>query len=121
MPNMTLLMSNVAAAVDKTALSDYDIQLMRKYAQETRSDYCAGCSDICESSIAGEVPIGDVMRCLMYTRSYGNHKNAGDRFKKIPPKIREQMIDLDYASAEQRCPRKMAIGKLIREAVKELS
>ena len=121
MPNMTLLMSNVAAAVDKTALSDYDMQLMRKYAKETRSDYCAGCSDICESSIAAEVPIGDVMRCLMYARSYGNHKKAGDRFKNIPPKIRRQMIDLDYASAEQRCPRKMAIGKLIREAVKELS
>ena len=121
MPNMTLLMSNVAAAVDKTALSDYDIQLMRKYAQETRSDYCAGCSDICESSIAGEVPIGDVMRCLMYTRSYGNHKKASDRFKRIPQKIREQMIHFDYASAERKCPRKMAIGKLIQTAIKELS
>ncbi|MDH3876710.1 MAG: aldo/keto reductase, partial [Desulfobacterales bacterium] len=39
MPNMTLLMSNVAAAVDKTGLSAQDRQLMRKYAQETRSDY----------------------------------------------------------------------------------
>ena len=118
---MTLLMSNVAAAVDKTELSVHDLQLMRKYAQETHSDYCAGCSDICESALAGEVPIGDVMRCLMYARSYGNYKKAGDQFKKIPQKIREQMIHLDYASAERKCPRKMAIGKLIRTAIKELS
>ena len=121
MPNMTLLMSNVAAAVDKTGLSAQDRQLMRKYAQETRSDYCAGCSDICQPAVAAEVPIGDVMRYLMYARSYGNYKNASDRFKKIPQKTREQMIHLDYASAEQKCPRKMAIGKLIRTAIKELS
>jgi len=121
MPNMTLLMSNVAAAVDKIGLSAQDRQLLRKYAQETRSDYCAGCSDICQPAVAAEVPIGDVMRYLMYARSYGNYKNASDRFKKIPQKTREQMIHLDYASAEQKCPRKMAIGKLIRKAIKELS
>jgi predicted aldo/keto reductase-like oxidoreductase len=68
-----------------------------------------------------EVPIGDVMRYLMYARSYGNHKKASDHFKQIPQKIREQMIHLDYASAEQKCPRKMAIGKLMRTAIKELS
>ena len=121
MPNMTLLMSNVAAALDKTELSAHDIQLMRKYALETQSDYCAGCSDICESTLAGEVPIGDVMRCLMYARSYGSHKKASDHFKKIPEKIREQMIHFDYASAERKCPRKMAIGKLMRNAAEELS
>jgi len=121
MPNMTLLMSNVAAAVNKIRLSAQDMQLLRKYAQETRSDYCAGCSDICESAVAAEVPIGDVMRYLMYARSYGNHKKASDHFNKIPQKLREQMIHLDYASAEQKCPRKMAIGKLLRDAVEELS
>jgi hypothetical protein len=121
MPNMTLLMSNIAAAVDKIGLSAQDMQLLHKYARETRSDYCAGCSDICESAVAAEVPIGDVMRYLMYARSYGNHKKASDRFKKIPQQIREQMIHLDYASAQQKCPRKIAIGRLIRTAIKELS
>jgi predicted aldo/keto reductase-like oxidoreductase len=114
-------MSNVAAAVNKNKLSARDMQLLRKYAQETRSDYCAGCSDICEPAVVAEVPIGDVMRYLMYARSYGNHKKASDHFKQIPQKIREQMIHLDYASAEQKCPRKMAIGKLMRTAIKELS
>ena len=121
MPNMTLLMSNVAAAVDKIGLSALDRHLLRKYARETRSDYCAGCSRICESAVAGEVAIGDVMRYLMYARSYGNHKKASDHFKKIPQQIRKQMIQLDYASAEKKCPCKMAIGKLMRQAVEELS
>ena len=121
MPNMTLLMSNVAAAVNKTALSDRDMQLLHKYAQETQSDYCAGCTDTCQSVVAGKIPIGEVMRYLMYTRSYGNHKRARDLFDSIPQKIRAQMAEIDYSSAEAKCPRKMPIGHLMREAIKDLS
>jgi hypothetical protein len=31
------------------------------------------------------------------------------------------MMNLDYSSAEQKCPQKMAIGKLMQEALNELS
>jgi hypothetical protein len=31
------------------------------------------------------------------------------------------MVHLDYTLAEQKCPRKMAIGTLMKEAVEELS
>ncbi len=72
MPNMTILMSNVAAAYNRTKLSSQDLRLLRHYAQETGSDYCAGCTDLCESTIRSDVPIGDVMRYLMYCRSYGD-------------------------------------------------
>jgi len=121
MPNMTILMSNVAAALDKTKLSVRDIGLLRQYAQETRSHYCAGCADICESSVQGNVPVSDVMRCLMYARSYGNLQRAKTRFQKLPVITRRQITLTDYSLAEQRCPQKMAIGKLMREAVKEFS
>jgi predicted aldo/keto reductase-like oxidoreductase len=121
MPNMTILISNVAAALDKTGLSARDMGLLLQYAQETRSHYCAGCADICESSIQGNVPVSDVMRCLMYARSYGNRHRGKARFQKIPVNTRSQMTVTDYSLAEQRCPQKMAIGKLMREAVKELS
>jgi predicted aldo/keto reductase-like oxidoreductase len=121
MPNMTILMSNVAAAMDKTKLSIRDMELLRHYARETSSHYCAGCADICESSIQGDVPISDVMRCLMYARSYGDPQRAKIRFQKLPINTRRQMTLTDYSLAEQRCPQKMAIGKLMREAVKELS
>jgi predicted aldo/keto reductase-like oxidoreductase len=121
MPNMTILMANVAAAINKTKLSAGDTQLLRQYARETRSSYCAGCTDICESAVAADVPIGDVMRHLMYARSYDNRKRASHYLKKIPKERCRQMINLDYSLAEQKCPQKMAIGKLMQEALNELS
>ncbi len=121
MPNMTLLMSNVAAAVDRVSLSVQDMQLLRKYALETRSDYCAGCADICESAVRSGVPIADVMRYLMYARSYGSRQRAKCHFDRIPAKLIHRMAKLDYSSAEQKCPQKMAIGRLMRDAAQELA
>ena len=119
MPNMTLLMSNVAAAMDKTKLSTREMNLLQQYADETHSDYCTGCVDNCEPVVAGEIPIGDVMRYLMYARSYGDRQRARANFQKIPLRVRQQMKSVDYRPAERRCPRKMAIGRLMRVALEE--
>ena len=121
MTNMTFLMSNTAAALDKTRLSAIDTKLLRQYARETHADYCTGCTAICESAVDSTVPIGDVMRYLMYCRSYGDRDDAIAKFRKIPFGIRKYMADLDYSLAEQRCPQKMAIGSLMQEALEELS
>jgi predicted aldo/keto reductase-like oxidoreductase len=120
MPNMTQLMSNVAAAMDKTKLSAPERNLLQQYARETRSDCCSGCTAICESTVDDDIPIGDVMRYLMYARSYGDRHRGRKYFQEIPLNIRQQMEGVDYGPAEQRCPQKMAIGKLMREALKEL-
>ena len=116
MPNMTLLMSNVAAALDKTRLSARDNELLQQYASETRSAYCAGCTAICESSIEGKVPIGDVMRYLMYSNSYGDDEMATAGFDQIPKRIRTALNRLDYSRAEQKCPHGLPIARLMREA-----
>jgi predicted aldo/keto reductase-like oxidoreductase len=121
MPNMTYLMANVAAANNRTKLSRQDLSLLRHYAQETGSGYCAGCTDICESTITSDVPIGDVMRYLMYSRSYGDRYRATMHLNEIPETIRREMARLDYSLAEQKCPQKMAIGKLMREAINEMT
>ena len=120
MPNMSILMSNTAAALDKKTLASTDLELLRQYAQETRSDYCAGGTRICESNINTDVPIGDVMRYLMYSRSYGDRDYAAAEFKKIPGKIRRQMASVDYAGAEKSCPQQIAINKRMHEALDEL-
>jgi hypothetical protein len=117
MPNMTILKANVAAALNRTDLSRGDMGWLHRYARKTHSDYCAGCTAICESAVEPDVPIGDVMRYLMYYRSYGEYDYAAVRFKTIPDNIRLKLTDLDYSAAEQKCPQKMAIGKLMREAV----
>jgi hypothetical protein len=121
MPNMTILMSNAAAAMGKTQLSADDRNLLQRYARETYSDYCTGCTTICESAISGNVPVGNIMRYLMYSRQYGEHDHACERFRNIAPAIRQEMNELNYSLAEQRCPQKMQIGRLMREASKELS
>ncbi len=120
MPNITILMSNVAAAINRTKLSSHDKKMLHKYAQETRSDYCAGCTDLCESATNSIAPIGDVMRYLMYAHSHGDRDRAAGFFNRIPQRIRVEMANLDYTIAEQKCPQKMAIGKLMREAVRTL-
>jgi predicted aldo/keto reductase-like oxidoreductase len=121
MPNMTILKANVAAAMNKIKLSFQDMNLLQQYAKETHTDYCVGCSKICESTVNGRVPIGDVMRCLMYLRSYGERNHAYALFNGIPKKVREKITRLDYSLAEKRCPQQMAIGNLMREAFTELS
>jgi predicted aldo/keto reductase-like oxidoreductase len=121
MPNMTILMSNIAAAMDKTKLTASDMGLLRQFAQETRSYHCSGCADICESSIQEKIPVSDVMRCLMYARSYGNRERGRHQFKKIPLRTRRQMVVTDYSLAEQMCPQKMPIGNLMKAAVMEFA
>ena len=117
---MTLLMSNVAAALDKTQLSSRDNELMQRYANETRSAYCTGCTAICESCVEGEAPIGDVMRYLMYCNSYDDYELASAGFRKIPQKIRTRLAHLDYSMAERKCPQGLPIAKMMRDAKKKL-
>ena len=76
MPTMAILMANIAAAVDRTTLTDNDRQHLERYARETFSHYCAGCTQICQNAIAENVPVGDVMRYLMYARSYGDSERC---------------------------------------------
>jgi hypothetical protein len=121
MPNMSILMANTAAAMDKTKLSATDAELLQRYARETHTDYCAGCTGICESAIGEKAPIGDVMRYLMYCRSYGDRAHATAEYRKIPPKIRARLTGIDYSPAEKKCPQKMAITQLMQEAADELS
>ena len=121
MPNMSILMANIAAAVNRTELSVRDTDLLQRYARETRSGYCTGCTNICESAVKEDIPIGDVMRYLMYCRGYGDRHFAMTEFNKIPGKTRRRLAKTDYSEAEQRCPQNMAIGKLVEEAAIELS
>ncbi len=42
-------------------------------------------------------------------------------FNEIPPDVRARIPHLNYSMAEQRCPQRMPIAKLMREAVEELA
>ena len=121
MPSMALLSENTAAAVNKTRLSALDRETLNRYAQASAAGYCAGCTRICESAVAAPVPVGRVMRYLMYCRDYGNRDFARSRFRALPKETRAVMARVDYTAAEARCPQKMPIGRLMREASIELA
>jgi hypothetical protein len=121
MPSMALLSENTAAAVNKTKLSALDREALNRHAQAGSAGYCAGCTGICEPALAASVPVGRVMRYLMYGRSYGNRDFARSRFQSLSAHTRAIMARLDYTAAEARCPQKMPIGRLMREAASELA
>ncbi len=121
MPNMTVLLSNVAASSHRTGLSSDDLGLLKRHARETASEFCAGCAHICEPTVGGGVPISDVMKYLMYARSYGDRDLAASLFGRLPKTVRKKIVDSDYSEAERKCPQKMSIGKLMKEAAEELT
>ena len=105
MPNLTILSANVAAALDQTKLAREEFDSLRRYALETKSDYCAGCGKICQEAVGGAVPVNEVMRCLMYHRYYGEPELARHTFAGLPPEIRQRLTEVDFSQAEQACPK----------------
>ncbi len=115
MPNLTILATNAAAAVEKNRLSKSDRALLAQYARETSGDYCAGCVRLCSEALPTRVPISDVMRCLMYYHSYQDFELARSTFETLPAQTRALLTRLDFSNAEKSCPRKLPIGRLMRE------
>jgi predicted aldo/keto reductase-like oxidoreductase len=116
MPNLTILSANVAAALDRTKLAQDEFDSLRRYALETRGDYCAGCGKICQEAVGGAVPINEVMRCLMYHQYYGEPELARLTFAGLPEEVRQRLTAVDYSQAEQACPQGLAIAVLMRQA-----
>ena len=117
MPNLTIMAANAAAAADQNRLSQSDRVLLSRYAHETCGDYCAGCDRLCSEALAPKVPINDIMRCLMYFHSYQDDGLARNSFEALATETRALLTQLDFSEAERSCPRKLPIGRLVREAV----
>jgi len=116
MPNLTIMATNAAAAVDKTRLSQSDRALLAQYARETCSDYCAGCSRLCSEVLGIKVPVNDLMRCLMYVHSYQDLTLARATFEALPTQTKTLLAQLDFNEAERSCPRNLPIGRMMKEA-----
>ena len=121
MNTMTILKANTEAAVKQARMTASDRRCFEAEAQATAANYCAGCTATCQSMLTAAVPVGKIMRCLMYARSYGDHFRAHVEFHDIPASARARLATLDYSAAERQCPQNMPIGRLMAEAVEELS
>jgi predicted aldo/keto reductase-like oxidoreductase len=115
------LIANAGAAARWQSLRAADLQALWSLARATSHGYCTGCAALCEASVAPGVPIADVMRYLMYARSYGDRARAREAFAALPAAARDAMLRQDYAQAEARCPQRIPIGALMRSAGEELA
>jgi predicted aldo/keto reductase-like oxidoreductase len=120
MNSVAFINENVAAMLDKTKLAQDDKDALAEYASATCSGYCAGCAHICDA-VAGVSNVSDVMRSLMYHNSYGDAQLAKQTFAAIPADVRSRLLTADYRLAEQRCPQRMPIARLVRQAVEKLA
>jgi hypothetical protein len=57
----------------------------------------------------------------MYWQSYGDRERAAILLHSIPKSKIRIMATCDYTPAEQNCPQQMAIGKLVRTAMREFT
>ncbi len=121
MNTLTILKANTEAAVNQARLTVSDRRCFEAEARATAANYCAGCTATCQSMLAADVPVGKIMRCLMYGRSYGDHFRARVEFRDIPAAVRARLATLDYSAAERQCPQNMPIGRLMAEALEELT
>ncbi|MHC4397604.1 MAG: aldo/keto reductase, partial [Planctomycetota bacterium] len=121
MKNIRELTSNVAAALDKTKLTQADTRALTEYARATCDGYCAGCANICNSALPDTPYVNDIMRYLMYYKSYGEHDEARKLFAQIPAKVRNKLLSTDFTPVEARCPQHLPISSLVAEAVTKLA
>ncbi len=121
MQNVAILTSNVAAVLDKKSLSQSELDTLKGYAKASCNGYCAGCANICDSVLSDTPYVSEIMRYLMYYNSYGEQDRAKELFAQIPREVRNRLLSTDYSAVEARCPQKLAIGKLVAEAVAKMA
>jgi predicted aldo/keto reductase-like oxidoreductase len=121
MKSVATLTSNVAAVLDKTELSQSDLEFMDSYAKQTCSGYCAGCANLCAAAVPQMPYVSDVLRSLMYHRRYGDTRIAKEVFSEVAGLVNGPISGFDYRPAEKVCPNRIAIGSLMRQAQKLLA
>ena len=119
--NIEHLVLGVDAVLDKRPLDDKDVAFLTDYARKTCDGYCAGCSQICSKASPDMPYIADVMRHLMYYNSYGDHEMARELFAQLPAAAKSRLLTADYSLAEARCPNRLPIANLIKEASAKLA
>jgi len=115
------LILNVDAVLDKTPLDKKDVAFFADYAKKNCDGYCAGCSQICESEAPDMPYVADIMRYLMYYNSYGDRKMARDLFAQLPAAAKTKLLTTNYSLAEAKCPNRLPISSLMKEAAVKLA
>lgn len=122
MPNLTILKENVQAALDGKKLAEADWHALHRYGIATAQGYCRGCAHLCQSAPGCEgLPIADVMRYMMYKVNYGDTALAREKFAELPASVREELARRSLEAAEQACPQRLPISRIVEQALQQLA
>lgn len=109
------LRENVAAAVDRTALSPAETAALQRFAEATRPMACDGCEQHCSVAVAAPVRIGDTLRCVMYHDVYGEPERAREVFRSLPVAA-QRLHGVDFSRAAAACPHGVDVARHMARA-----
>lgn len=119
MDTLEKMKENVAAALNKTQLTDADFQALEQYAHATKNTYCDGCQHICGAAVPAGIQIGTTLRYMMYHDSYKEQARARELFAQLPEEARN-IESVDYSRASELCPNGIDIAAHMQRAAKVL-
>lgn len=120
MYSLDILKANIAAATDNRQLSWREMEMLHRLAENTCDQYCLGCMK-CAFVMGSDSMIPEVMRYLMYYKSYGDKDRARQHFRKLPDAFKKDLALRNYSPAEALCPQHIRIGDAMREAARILA
>jgi predicted aldo/keto reductase-like oxidoreductase len=115
MDSFEKLRENIAAALDKSQLTQREWDALDRYAAATRSLACDGCDHLCGKALTANVRIADTLRYLMYHDVYGEPDKARELFAKLPSEARA-LERVDFAPASAACPYGVDIAGQMKRA-----
>ncbi len=114
------LRENVAAALDRTSLTEAEKGALERYAAATRSYACDGCDHICGAAIPVEARIGDTIRGVMYHDAYGEPGRGKELLARLPVAA-GALHGVDFAAANRACPHGVDVAGLMGRASRILA
>ena len=120
MHNIKEVRENTAAARSGLGLSSREKFQIELLAEKTKHLACLGCSNICEGCVAGDTPIADTLRYLMYHETYGKTDRARQLYQELPKSVKS-FDDAKIAAATQACPQGINIAARLSKARVELA
>lgn len=115
MSSVEHVMENTAAAMSPVKLSMDEYMQLHRLAALTAGHYCTGCNHICESRVASNTRIADIMRYLMYFESYKERDGARKLYNALRPEERD-LEHADFAAAAKACPQGIDIRARLEKA-----
>lgn len=114
MTNTQQIRENTDAAKTLAQLSMQDFHELNRYAAQTASMRCNGCSHLCEPH-AGGVAIAETLRYLMYAECYGKVGRARELYQSMT-EMERGFETADLAAAARVCPQKIDIARRLHDA-----